>query len=113
MNQPPPHPGNRPHRHAPHGTAAPHACGAFRSFRGPGPDRCVVIADTPHDAAGAHAAEVACVGVASHHVNSAQLTEAKADRAIDSLEGGLPNEALEQDLLERCSRGGLSQESPP
>ncbi|MFJ5680652.1 HAD family hydrolase [Streptomyces sp. NPDC093097] len=58
------------------------------------PDRCVVIGDTPHDVEGAHAAGVACVGVASHNFNSAQLTEAKADWVIESLENGLPNEAL-------------------
>ncbi|MDR0341760.1 MAG: HAD hydrolase-like protein [Nocardiopsaceae bacterium] len=58
-------------------------------------DRCVVIGDTPHDVAGAHAAGVACVGVASHNFNSAQLTEAKADWVIESLEHGLPEEALE------------------
>jgi phosphoglycolate phosphatase-like HAD superfamily hydrolase len=57
--------------------------------------RCVVIGDTPHDVAGAHAAGVACVGVASHNFNSAQLTEAKADWVIDSLKDGLPKEALE------------------
>ncbi|MBF8188864.1 HAD family hydrolase [Nonomuraea sp. K274] len=60
-----------------------------------GPDRCLVIGDTPHDVAGAHAAGVACVGVASHKFNSAQLAEAKADWVIESLENGLPKEALE------------------
>jgi phosphoglycolate phosphatase-like HAD superfamily hydrolase len=59
------------------------------------PGRCVVIGDTPHDVAGAHAAGVACVGVASHHFNAAQLTEAKADWVIESLKDGLPKEALE------------------
>jgi phosphoglycolate phosphatase len=59
------------------------------------PGRCVVIGDTPHDVAGAHAAGVACVGVASHNFNAAQLTEAKADWVIESLENGLPKEALE------------------
>lgn len=59
------------------------------------PDRCLVIGDTPHDVAGAHATGVACVGVASHNFNSAQLAEAKADWVIESLEDGLPKEALE------------------
>ncbi|WP_347596689.1 HAD hydrolase-like protein [Acrocarpospora sp. B8E8] len=58
-------------------------------------DCCLVIGDTPHDVAGAHAAGVACVGVASHNFNSAQLAEAKADWVIESLENGLPKEALE------------------
>jgi len=57
--------------------------------------RCVVIGDTPHDVAGAHAAGVVCVGVASHNYNAAQLTEAKADWVIESLEDGLPKDALE------------------
>ena len=30
-----------------------------------GPERCVVVGDTPHDADAAHAAGIACVGVAS------------------------------------------------
>jgi len=59
------------------------------------PERCLVIGDTPHDVTGAHAAGVACVGVASHNFNSAQLAEAKADWVIESLEDGLPREALE------------------
>ncbi|PZG23279.1 HAD family hydrolase [Nonomuraea aridisoli] len=58
-------------------------------------DCCLVIGDTPHDVAGAHAAGVACVGVASHKFNSAQLAEAQADWVIESLEQGLPKEALE------------------
>ncbi|MFF4795282.1 hypothetical protein ACFY2M_37410 [Streptomyces sp. NPDC001276] len=45
--------------------------------------------------AGAHAAGVACVGVASHNFNSTQLAEAKADWVIESLDDGLPDEALE------------------
>ncbi|MFE7706000.1 HAD family hydrolase [Streptomyces sp. NPDC057486] len=60
-----------------------------------GLDRCLVIGDTPHDVAGAHAAGVACVGVATHKYNSAQLAEAKADWVIESFEDGLPHEALE------------------
>ncbi|MFD4973265.1 HAD family hydrolase [Streptomyces sp. NPDC058424] len=59
------------------------------------PDRCLVIGDTPHDVAGAHAAGVACVGVASHNFNSTQLAEANADWVIESLEHGLPDEVLE------------------
>ncbi|MEU0832594.1 HAD hydrolase-like protein, partial [Streptomyces sp. NPDC005969] len=60
-----------------------------------GLDRCLVIGDTPHDVASAHAAGVACVGVATHKYNSAQLAEAKADWVIESFEDGLPHEALE------------------
>jgi phosphoglycolate phosphatase-like HAD superfamily hydrolase len=59
------------------------------------PDRCLVIGDTPHDVAGAHAAGAACVGVASHNFNSAQLAEAKADWVIESLADGLPKQALQ------------------
>lgn len=59
------------------------------------PGRCLVIGDTPHDVAGAHAAGIACVGVASHNFNSAQLAEAGADWVIGSLEDGLPKEALQ------------------
>ncbi|MGW3510977.1 HAD family hydrolase [Streptomyces sp. NPDC000994] len=59
------------------------------------PDRCLVVGDTPHDVAGAHAAGVACVGVASRNFNSTQLAEAKADWVIESLDDGLPDEALE------------------
>ncbi|MFF4827631.1 HAD family hydrolase [Streptomyces sp. NPDC001312] len=59
------------------------------------PDRCLVIGDTPHDVAGAHAAGVACVGVASHNFNSTQLAETKADWVIESLDNGLPDKALE------------------
>jgi len=59
------------------------------------PGRCVVIGDTPHDVEVAHAAGVVCVGVASHNYNAAQLTEAKADWVIESLEDGLPKDALE------------------
>lgn len=60
-----------------------------------GPDNCLVVGDTPHDVAGAHAAGIACVGVASHNFSVDQLAEANADWVIDSLEGGLPKEALE------------------
>jgi len=58
------------------------------------PDRCLVIGDTPHDVQSAHAAGVACVGVASHDFNSAELADAKADWVIKSLEEGLPAAAL-------------------
>jgi phosphoglycolate phosphatase len=54
------------------------------------PDQAVVVGDTPHDIEGAHAAEMICVGVGSHHFNAEQLREAGADYAISSLEEPLP-----------------------
>jgi phosphoglycolate phosphatase len=59
-----------------------------------GPEQCVVVGDTPHDVNASHAASVACVGVASHHFNADQLRAAGADWVVDSLEDGLPQEAL-------------------
>lgn len=59
-----------------------------------GPERCVVVGDTPHDADAAHAAEIACVGVASHNFNAEQLREGGADWVIESLKDGLPQAAL-------------------
>ncbi|MDQ6811138.1 MAG: HAD family hydrolase [Actinomycetota bacterium] len=58
------------------------------------PARALTVGDTPHDVAGAHAAGILCVGVASHHFSIEQLRAAGADYAIGSLEGGLPPEAL-------------------
>jgi phosphoglycolate phosphatase len=58
------------------------------------PERCLVVGDTPHDVDAAHGAGVACVAVASHDFTVAQLSEAAADWVVDSLEGGLPAEAL-------------------
>ncbi len=54
------------------------------------PEECLVIGDTPHDAEGAHAAGIACVGVASHNFDADQLRTGGADFVITSLEEGLP-----------------------
>jgi len=54
------------------------------------PAQCLVIGDTPHDAEGAHAAGVKCVGVASHEFTAGQLTAGGADYVIASLKEGLP-----------------------
>ena len=54
------------------------------------PDQCLVIGDTPHDAEGAHAAGIKCVGVASHNFNADQLRAGGADYVIGSLTEGLP-----------------------
>ncbi len=54
------------------------------------PNQCLVIGDTPHDVEGAHAAGIACVGVASHNFNANQLREGGADWVITSLAEGLP-----------------------
>ncbi|MGB7053230.1 MAG: HAD family hydrolase [Acidimicrobiales bacterium] len=59
-----------------------------------GPKRCVIIGDTPHDAEAAHAAGVACVGVASHNFNEDQLRKGGADWVIPSLAHGFPEDAL-------------------
>jgi len=54
------------------------------------PDQCLVVGDTPHDAQGAHAAGIACVGVASHHFDVEQLRAGGADFVIGSLKEPLP-----------------------
>ena len=54
------------------------------------PAQCLVIGDTPHDAAGAHAAGIKCVGVASHKFTVGQLTAGGADYVIASLQERLP-----------------------
>jgi phosphoglycolate phosphatase len=59
-----------------------------------GPERCVIIGDTPHDAEAAHAAGVACVGVASHNFDEDQLRKGGADWVIPSLAHGFPEDAL-------------------
>ncbi len=56
--------------------------------------RCVVVGDTPHDAEAAHAAGIACVGVASHKFDEDQLRAGGADWVIPSLAHGLPPDAL-------------------
>jgi phosphoglycolate phosphatase-like HAD superfamily hydrolase len=52
--------------------------------------QALVVGDTPHDVEGAHAAGMACVGVASHDFTLKQLRAAGADYAIASLTEGLP-----------------------
>ena len=54
------------------------------------PARCLVVGDTPHDAEGAHAAGIKCVGVASHNFDAGQLMAGGADYVIASLKDGLP-----------------------
>ncbi|MGH9291956.1 MAG: HAD family hydrolase [Acidimicrobiales bacterium] len=58
------------------------------------PDDCVVVGDTPHDAEAAHAAGIACLGVASHNFDADQLRAGKADWVIESLADGLPEGVL-------------------
>ncbi|HEY1636735.1 MAG TPA: HAD family hydrolase [Acidimicrobiales bacterium] len=52
--------------------------------------RCLAVGDTPLDAKGAHAAGIACVGVASHNYSVEQLRDGGADYVIASLKEGLP-----------------------
>jgi len=54
------------------------------------PTRCLVVGDTLHDVEGAHAAGVACVGVASHNFDADQLRAGGADYVVASLKEGLP-----------------------
>lgn len=54
------------------------------------PNQCFVVGDTPHDVEGAHAAGIACVGVASHNFDAEQLRAGGADYVIASLKEGLP-----------------------
>jgi phosphoglycolate phosphatase len=54
------------------------------------PQQCLVVGDTPHDAEGAHAAGIECVGVASHNFDAEQLEAGGADYVIASLAEGLP-----------------------
>ncbi len=54
------------------------------------PQQCLVVGDTPHDVEGAHAAGIACVGVASHNFDAGQLRAGGADYVIASLKEGLP-----------------------
>jgi phosphoglycolate phosphatase-like HAD superfamily hydrolase len=55
-----------------------------------GPDDAIVVGDTPLDVQGAHAANIACIGVGSHHYTADELRAAGADYAISSLEEALP-----------------------
>jgi beta-phosphoglucomutase-like phosphatase (HAD superfamily) len=54
------------------------------------PRQCLTFGDTPNDVAGAHAAGLECVGVASGGFTIEQLREAGADYAIGSFEEPLP-----------------------
>jgi phosphoglycolate phosphatase len=54
------------------------------------PDQAIAVGDTPRDVEGAHAAGIACVGVASGHFSVEELEESGADYAVASLEQGLP-----------------------
>lgn len=54
------------------------------------PDQCIAVGDTPHDAEGAHAAGIACIGVASHKFTVAELAAGGCDYVVPSLEEGLP-----------------------
>ena len=54
------------------------------------PAQAIAVGDTPRDVEGAHAAGIACIGVASHSFSIDQLRAAGADYAIASLAEGLP-----------------------
>ena len=58
--------------------------------KGVSPAQCLTVGDTPHDAEGAHAAGIACVGVATGKFSASQLTAGGADFVIASLKEGLP-----------------------
>jgi len=53
-------------------------------------DQAMVVGDTPHDVAGAHAAGMACLGVASHHFGVQELRQAGAEHVVASLDERLP-----------------------
>jgi phosphoglycolate phosphatase len=53
-------------------------------------EQAIVVGDTPSDVESAHAAGIACVGVASHNFDVDQLREAGADVVLASLAEGLP-----------------------
>lgn len=55
-----------------------------------GAEQCLAVGDTPLDIKGAHAAGIACVGVASHHYDVEDLRAAQADYVIASLQAGFP-----------------------
>ena len=60
------------------------------------PAQCLAVGDTPHDAQGAHAAGITCVGVASGNFDPGQLAAGGADHVITSLKDGLPLSAPTQ-----------------
>jgi phosphoglycolate phosphatase-like HAD superfamily hydrolase len=55
---------------------------------------CIVVGDTPHDAEGAHAAGLKCVGVASHKFTVEELQAGGADYVITDLTEALPLDRL-------------------
>lgn len=57
--------------------------------------RAVVLGDNPHDVTAAHAAGIACVGVARLYFTADQHRRAFADCVVTSLTGGLPPEGME------------------
>ncbi|MDR7083790.1 phosphoglycolate phosphatase-like HAD superfamily hydrolase [Arthrobacter ginsengisoli] len=57
--------------------------------------RAVVGGDNPPDVPAAHAAGIACLGVASLHFTADQTRRAGADCVVTSLTGGLPLEGME------------------
>ena len=52
--------------------------------------QAIAVGDTPHDVEGAHAAGIACVGVASGNFTVEQLRAAGADYVVASLTEALP-----------------------
>ena len=53
-------------------------------------DRCFSIGDTPRDVEAGHGAGIRVTGVATGKYSVAELTEAGADSAIETMENGLP-----------------------
>jgi phosphoglycolate phosphatase-like HAD superfamily hydrolase len=54
------------------------------------PEQAIAVGDTPLDAVAAHAADMKCVGVASHNFDEQQLRDGGADYVIGSLQEPLP-----------------------
>jgi phosphoglycolate phosphatase len=54
------------------------------------PAQCLAVGDTLHDAEGAHAAGIKCVGVGSNKFDVEQLRAGGADYVLTSLTQGLP-----------------------
>jgi phosphoglycolate phosphatase-like HAD superfamily hydrolase len=55
-----------------------------------GPGSCVAVGDTPRDVTAGHGAGIEVVGVATGSYNVAELLEAGADWALESVERGFP-----------------------
>ncbi|MEX0972990.1 MAG: HAD family hydrolase [Solirubrobacterales bacterium] len=53
---------------------------------------CIAVGDTPRDVTAGHGAGIKVVGVATGSYSTDQLSEAGADWAIESVEGGFPSE---------------------